>query len=152
MAVYHIVSHPDPILREKAQEVKEITPRIKKLVTNMIDTLRDASGVGLAAPQIGVPKRVLVVGAGDNVIVLINPEIVSLEGEPELGEEGCLSLPGLWGKVNRAPRVTVRGYNLEGKQVGYNAEGLASRAFQHEVDHLDGILFIDRAVEVYKKE
>ncbi len=152
MAVFQIVRHPDPILREKAREVKKITPQIEKLVANMVETMYDAGGVGLAAPQIGVSKRVVVVDLGNNLIVLINPEIVRLEGDPELGEEGCLSVPGIWGQVERAPRLTVRGYNLKGKPVAYSAEGLASRVFQHEIDHLDGILFLDRAVRVYKKE
>ncbi len=152
MAVYQIVRHPDPVLREKAQEVRKITPQIRRLVANMVDTMYDASGVGLAAPQIGVSKRVVVIDPGNNLIVLINPEIVSLEGVPELGEEGCLSIPGVWGQVERVPRVKVRGYNLEGKPVAYTAEGLAARAFQHEIDHLDGILFLDRAVRIYKKE
>lgn len=151
MAVFQIVNYPDPVLREKAREVQKITPQIGKLVTNLVDTMYDAAGVGLAAPQIGVSKRVIVIDPGDNLIVLINPEIVRLEGEEELGEEGCLSIPGVWGKVKRAPWVTVRGYDLQGKPVAYDAEGLAARAFQHEIDHLDGIVFLDRAVKTYKK-
>jgi peptide deformylase len=152
LAVFQIVRHPDPILREKAREIKKITPQIEKLVANMVDTMYAAGGIGLAAPQIGVSKRVVVVDPGSNLIILVNPEVERLEGDPELGEEGCLSIPGVWGPVERAPQVVVRGYDLGGKPVMYNAEGYAARAFQHEIDHLDGILFVDRAVRVYKRE
>ncbi len=153
MAVFQIVEYPDPILREKAREVLKITPQIERLVTNMLDTMQEAGGVGLAAPQIGVSKRVIVVEDPEKrPIVLINPEIVILEGDRETAEEGCLSVPGVWGQVERRLRLTVRGFNLEGKQMAYLAEGFTARAFQHEIDHLDGIVFLDRATSIYKKK
>ncbi|MEW6457534.1 MAG: peptide deformylase [Bacillota bacterium] len=153
MAVFQIVQYPDPILREKAREVQKITPQIERLAVNLVDTMRQSGGVGLAAPQIGVSKRVIVVEDPEkNPIVLINPEIVKLEGDKETAEEGCLSVPGVWGQVERRMCLTVRGYNLEGKQVAYLVEGFTARAFQHEIDHLDGIVFLDRATTIYKRK
>ncbi|TLN04469.1 peptide deformylase [bacterium] len=139
----------DPVLREKCRPVKHISPNIHKLLNNMADTMYEAKGVGLAAPQIGVPKRVVVIDVGDGLIELINPEIVSCEGK-ETDFEGCLSIPGLNGEVERAARVTVRGYDRKGKKVEHSGEGLLARAFQHEIDHLEGILFVDKASRVEK--
>lgn len=153
MAVFQIVQYPDPILREKAREIRKITPQIERLAMNLVDTMRMSGGVGLAAPQIGVSKRMIVVEDPEkNPIVLINPEIVKLEGDKETAEEGCLSVPGVWGEVERRVSMTVRGYNLEGKSVAYLVEGFTARAFQHEIDHLDGIVFLDRAATVYKRK
>lgn len=153
MAVFQIVQYPDPILREKAREVRKITPQIERLAANLVDTMRHNGGVGLAAPQIGVSKRVIVVEDPEkNPIVLINPEIVKLEGDKETAEEGCLSVSGVWGQVERRMSMTVRGYNLEGRSVTYLVEGFTARAFQHEIDHLDGIVFLDRASTVYKRK
>lgn len=153
MAVFQIVQYPDPILREKACEIQKITPQIERLAVNLVDTMRHSGGVGLAAPQIGVSKRMIVVEDPEkNPIVLINPEIVKLEGDKETAEEGCLSVPGVWGEVERRVSMTVRGYNLEGKSVAYLIEGFTARAFQHEIDHLDGIVFLDRAATVYKRK
>ncbi|MFZ5640061.1 MAG: peptide deformylase [Bacillota bacterium] len=149
MAVYRIVEMGDPVLREKCRPVKHITPNIHKLLKNMADTMYDANGVGLAAPQIGVAKRVIVVDVGDGLIELINPELVSSEGT-ETDFEGCLSIPGVRGQVPRAARVTVSGYDRTGKKVEYTGEGLLARAFQHEMDHLEGILFVDKADSVEK--
>ncbi|MBO8127688.1 MAG: peptide deformylase [Peptococcaceae bacterium] len=149
MAVFKIVCHPDPVLREKAERVKKITPHIEKLIDNMADTMYSYNGVGLAAPQIGVSKRVIVVDVGEGLVALVNPEIVETEGS-ERGKEGCLSIPGYWGEVDRAQRVRVKGLSRNGKEVVISAEGFLARALQHEIDHLDGILFIDRAVHIYE--
>lgn len=145
VAVYKIVTLGDPILREKAQPVKKITPNLLKLLDNMAETMYAAPGVGLAAPQIGVGKRVIVVDVGDGLVELINPEIVAAEGT-EIGLEGCLSIPGVQGEVPRSARVVVKGLDRHGQEREYKAEGLFARALQHEIDHLDGILFIDKAV------
>ncbi len=151
MAVYKVVLMGDPVLREKAKPVKEINDSILRLLDNLRDTLHEYEGVGLAAPQIGVSKRVIVVENGDEYYELINPEIIKEEGR-ETAIEGCLSIPQLTGKVKRAARVTVKGLNREGKEVTIEADGLLARAFQHEIDHLDGILFVDRAEWVARKE
>lgn len=144
MAVFKIVEIGDPVLRQVAKPVKEITPNILKLLNNMADTMYDAEGVGLAAPQIGISKRVIVVDIGEGLIELINPEIIACEGK-EVAVEGCLSVPGKQGDVERWARVKVKGLNRQGEPVEYEAEGLLARAFQHEIDHLDGILYVDKA-------
>ena len=145
MAVYRIVELGDPILREVARPVGKITPSILKLLDNLADTMYDAEGVGLAAPQIGVGKRVIVVDVGEGIIELINPVIVWEEGE-QVGAEGCLSLPGVVREVSRSLRVRVEGLDRQGQTVEVEGEGMLARALQHEIDHLDGILFIDRAL------
>ncbi|HHV65257.1 MAG TPA: peptide deformylase [Peptococcaceae bacterium] len=150
MAVYQIVKMGDSILKEKAQEVSKITPNIHKLLDNMAETMYDAKGVGLAAPQIGVPKRVVVIDTGEGLIELINPVILEMIGE-EVDQEGCLSIPNLVGDVRRAKRVVAEALNREGKTVRYDVEGLLARAFQHEIDHLNGILFVDVAEKIYEK-
>lgn len=150
MAVYQIVRMGEQILREKAQEVTRITPNIHKLLDNMAETMYGAKGVGLAAPQIGVPKRVVVIDSGEGLIELINPVIMEKKGE-ELDQEGCLSIPNLIGDVKRAKDIVVQALNRDGELMEYEAEGLLARAFQHEVDHLDGILFVDVAEKVYEK-
>lgn len=150
MALLHIVRYPDPVLREKAGKVTRITPNLKRMVENMAETMYDASGIGLAAPQIGISKRVIIVDPGEGLITLINPEIVKMSGK-ERAREGCLSFPGVWGEVDRAQSVEVRGLDLDGEEVYIAAEGFLARALQHEIDHLDGIVFTDRAVEVFKE-
>lgn len=135
------------MLREKAREVPKITSNIIKLLDNMRDTMYANKGVGLAAPQIGISKRVIVVDVGEGLIELINPVICEAAGEV-IDTEGCLSIPDLAGDVARAQKVTVKGLNRNGKEIVMNAEGYLSRAFQHEIDHLDGILFIDKAVNI----
>lgn len=149
MAVYQIVKMGEDILREKAQEVKKVTPNIIRLLDNLADTLYESKGVGLAAPQIGVSKRVAVVDIGEELFELINPVIIEKYGE-EVDEEGCLSIPGLQGEVKRAAKVVVECLNREGEQVKYTGEGFLARAFQHEIDHLNGILFVDLCPKVYK--
>lgn len=150
MAVYDILTLDNPILREKCGPVTKINAGVLRLLDNMKDTLYDADGVGLAAPQIGVCKRVVVIDVGEGIMELINPEIVEMEGEQN-GMEGCLSIPNSRGKVKRAKRVLVRCLDRNGDE--YNIEGLdmLARALQHEIDHLDGILFIDRAEAVVKE-
>lgn len=145
MAVYSIVRIGDPVLREKAVEVKKITPNIIKLLENMADTLYDASGVGLAAPQIGISKRVVIVDVGEGLIELINPEITWYSDELICDVEGCLSIPGERGEVDRYSKIIVKGLNRDGEPVEIEAEGLLARALQHEIDHLFGVLYVDRA-------
>jgi peptide deformylase len=149
MAVYKIVEIGAGILREKAREVKEVNPTIIKLLDNMIDTLNAADGVGLAAPQIGVSKRVIIVNVGDVLVELINPVILAKEGENS-AEEGCLSIPNMTGDVVRATKIRVQGLNRQGKLSEIQAENLLARALQHEIDHLEGILFIDVAKKTYR--
>ncbi|MFB5759447.1 peptide deformylase [Paenibacillus medicaginis] len=150
MAIRFIVKEPDEVLHKVAKEVTKITPNVQKLLDDMADTMYDAEGVGLAAPQVGILKRLIVVDAGDEhgLIKMINPEIVAKEGE-QFGPEGCLSIPGLNGDVRRAEKVTVKGLDREGKPLTVTATGLLSRAFQHEIDHLNGVLFTDIAEKVY---
>lgn len=145
MAVYEVVKMGDPVLREVAKEVPKISSNIVKLLVNMADTMRAAKGVGLAAPQIGISKRVVVIDIGEGLIELINPVILELEGE-EIDVEGCLSVPEREGEVLRARKATVQALNREGELITVIGEELLARALQHEIDHLDGILFVDKIV------
>ena len=140
-----IVEYPAPVLRKKAAPVINIMPEIENLLYLMGDSMYQSQGVGLAAPQIGVSLRMVVVDIGDGLQMLINPEITKREGE-QTGVEGCLSLPDLHADVTRAQYITIRATNTKGKKVVLHAEDFLARAFQHELDHLDGILFIDRAI------
>ncbi|MEK5165329.1 peptide deformylase [Paenibacillus sp. FSL R5-0527] len=151
MAIRIIVKEPDEVLHKVAKEVAKITPNVQKILTDMADTMYDAEGVGLAAPQIGILKRMIVVDVGDEhgLIELINPEIVSTEGE-QFGPEGCLSIPGYRGDVRRAMTVTVKGLDRNGNEVSYTGSELLARAFQHEIDHLNGVLYTDVAERVYE--
>ncbi|HWQ43437.1 MAG TPA: peptide deformylase [Desulfosporosinus sp.] len=149
MAVYKIVEIGADVLREKAKEVKEINSSIIKLLDNMNDTLDVADGVGLAAPQIGVSKRVIVIKLDDVVVELINPVILEKEGQNS-AEEGCLSIPNITGDVVRAAKVRVQGLNRQGEMVDIQTDRLLARALQHEIDHLEGILFIDVAKKTYR--
>ncbi len=151
MALRNIVTLGDEVLRKKCRPVGEITERIQTLVDDMIGTMHDANGVGLAAPQVGVMRRIFVVDIGDGPIVLINPEIIEMSGE-QTGEEGCLSLPGRAGTVTRANYVKIKGLDREGNEQVYEGTELLARAFQHENDHLDGILYIDKATETWEYE
>lgn len=153
MAIRVIVKHPDPILREKAVPVKKINEHIIKLLDDMAETMYAAEGVGLAAPQVGVSKRVCVIDVGDEhgLIELINPEIISKSGE-QIGPEGCLSFPGLVAEVRRAKKCKVRALNRHGEEFELEGEDFLARALQHEIDHLNGVLFIDLAERYYEKE
>lgn len=153
MAIRIIVKNPDPILREISKPVRTITPNIHKLLDDMAETMYDAPGVGLAAPQIGILKRVIVIDTGEEnseLIEMINPVITAQSGE-QFGPEGCLSIPGLSGEVKRYNNVTVQGLNRHGETFTVEAEGYLARAFQHEVDHLNGVLFIDIAESIYER-
>ncbi len=151
MSVYQIVTDEDQVLREKAKEIKEINNNIHKLLDNMKDTMRAAQGAGLAAPQIGISKRAIVVDVYDEELELINPVLLSGEGE-QTDYEGCLSVPGFTGEVTRYNIVKVTGLNRNGEKVEYVGEGLMARALQHEIDHLDGILYIDKAKNIRRVE
>lgn len=148
MAKLKIVKIGDDTLRKVCRPVDAITPRIITLLNDMIDTMRDADGVGLAAPQVGVLRRIVVIETPDEgLIELINPKIIAYSGEQE-GEEGCLSVPGRWGVVKRPMHVTVRAMNRNGKTVDITGSGLLARAICHELDHLDGRLYVDIAKEM----
>ena len=144
MAVIPIRTLPDPVLRQKAKRVRTIDGSTKKLVADMLETMHaDPGRVGLAAPQVGVSLRVVVIGIPDEEdIILINPEIVRRKGE-RLVVEGCLSVPGYVGQINRAEKVTVKGLNQNGKEVRIRADGLLAQALEHEIDHINGRLYID---------
>jgi len=144
MATLEIKKYPDPILRQKAQEVGEIADEIEKLKKDMAETMAKTGGAGLAAPQVGHLKRIITVQTDKDPLELINPKIIKKSRETEVVEEGCLSFPGLWLKIRRAKRVEVRARDKAGREVQIAAQGLQARALQHEIDHLDGILFIDR--------
>lgn len=151
MAIRIIVQDPDPILREKSKPVTKFNANLHKLLDDMAETMYHANGVGLAAPQIGILKRVIVIDTGDEhgLIEMVNPEIIAREGE-QFGPEGCLSIPGINGDVRRAMKVKVRGQDRYGNEFSMEGEGLLARAFQHEVDHLNGVLFTDLAERIYE--
>ena len=148
MAILHVCTYPEEILRQPAEPITEIDEEVVKLVDHMAETMYSAPGIGLAATQVGVAKQVLVADIAprrpeSELIVLINPEIVAAEGEV-IFEEGCLSVPDYQAEVKRNERITVRGLNLKGEEVEIEAEGLLAIVLQHEIDHLNGKLFIDR--------
>lgn len=145
MALRNIRTYKDPILRKKSKPVEVVNDRIKVLIKDMFQTMYYEDGVGLAAPQVGILKRVVVVDIGDGPIALINPEIISKEGL-YVDTEGCLSLPEEQGDVERPKRIKVSALNEEGKKINFEAEDLFARAICHEVDHLDGILFTDKVI------
>jgi peptide deformylase len=152
MAILRIRTFGDPVLRQRAREVDRITDLHRKLVADMFDTMRDAPGVGLAAPQIGVLERIFVWEIEEDNGVLINPVIVRRSSDTDEAEEGCLSLPGLAYPVERASEVVVEALDLDGSPQTIEAAGLLARVFQHETDHLDGVLFTDRLPEELKRE
>jgi peptide deformylase len=144
----------DPVLRQKAELVTAITPELRRLIADMFDTMYAEEGVGLAAPQVGISDRVIVVDPHDDEtqpFALINPEILDASKETEKNEEGCLSIPGVRDMVERSIRVRVRGLSENGEVKEFDAEGLLSRILQHEVDHLNGILFFDRVGPLKRK-
>ena len=152
MAKLKICKVGDDVLKKVCRPVDAITPRIVTLLDDMIETMRHADGCGLAAPQVGILRRIAVVEVEEGeVFELINPEIIATEGVQE-ETEGCLSLPGRWGITRRPMKVTVRATNRHGKQYEVSGEGLLARAFCHEIDHLDGHLFTERAIEMLDEE
>ncbi|MBQ9940238.1 MAG: peptide deformylase [Clostridia bacterium] len=152
MAILSIVKEGDEILRKKSRPVEQITPRILTLLDDMRETLEDIGGAGLAAVQVGVLRRIyIVIDENGKLYELINPEIIYTAGEQE-ELEGCLSLPGVWGITRRPAKVTVRALNRKGETVEYTGEELLARAFCHEYDHLDGILYTDKAVRMLTAE
>ncbi len=148
MAIRTIRTEEDPILRKKSRVIEVIDDKLKTIIEDMIDTMYDADGVGLAAPQIGILKRVVVIDVYDEtgVKILINPEIIATEGE-QCELEGCLSLPGKSGLVKRPTKTVVKAQDLSGRTIEITGEGLLAVALCHEIDHLDGILYSDKIVE-----
>jgi peptide deformylase len=145
MAVLKVRKYGDPALRKSAAPIGEVTPEIRAIIANMTETMYDEVGIGLAAPQVGISLRLIVISdeEGRGVQALLNPAIVDRGGEMT-GEEGCLSIPGVFAPVTRAAWVTVEARSVDGKPLTLNARGLRARVLQHEIDHLDGVLFIDR--------
>ena len=145
MAVLKVRKYGDPMLRRRAAEVTEVTPELRRMIADMIETMYDEVGIGLAAPQVGISLRLLVVGheEGREPRALINPVIVARGGEVT-AEEGCLSIPGIFAQVTRSEWVDVEATDADGHAVKMRGHGLLARVFQHEIDHLDGVLFIDR--------
>ena len=143
MAIRNIVKEPDPLLYKKCRKIEKFDDNLGILIDDMFETMKKAHGVGLAAPQVGILKRVVVVNVGDGNIELVNPEIIESSGE-QREEEGCLSCPGKYGVTIRPKVVNVRAQNRKGETIEYSACSLKARAFCHEIDHLDGILFTSR--------
>jgi len=167
MALRKIVTLPDPVLRRKARPVTKFDQDLQSLIDDMIETMREAPGVGLAAPQVGVSERVIVVEyaeeeeaaegeepreADPKLYVMVNPEIVKSSADTEIGVEGCLSIPGLVGEVERKYVVRIKGQNRRGQPMKLKAEGWLARIFQHEIDHINGVLFTDHATKVWQPE
>ncbi len=169
MGLRTIVTLPEPILRRKARPVSTFDKNLQTLIDDMIETMREAPGVGLAAPQVGISDRLIVVEYADppeenedseeepkevkpKLYVMVNPEIVKTSEEKVLGVEGCLSIPGLVGEVERFEMVQVKGLNRHGQPMKVKAEGWLARIFQHEIDHVNGVVFPDRATRVWKPE
>lgn len=142
MALRTIRVQGDSVLTKKSRTVDKMTPRIRELITDMLDTMYDAMGVGLAAPQVGILKRIVVIDVGEGPIVLINPEILETSGE-QTGDEGCLSVPGMAGQVTRPNYVKVKALDVNMNEQIYEGEGLLARAFCHEIDHLDGKMYTE---------
>jgi len=160
MAVLEIVTLPNPILRRKTRKVADFGPELQTLIDDMVETMREAPGVGLAAPQVNVSQQLIVVEFGDEededvppkLYILTNPEIAKLSKETALGAEGCLSIPGIIGEVERAEAAVVKGFNRRGQPVKIKAKGWLARIFQHEIDHLNGVLFIDKATRLWEQK
>lgn len=147
MAIRTIRISTDEVLRKKCKVVKEITPNLLTLLDDMADTMYDANGVGLAAPQVGILKRVVVIDIGEGLVELINPEILETSGS-QIDDEGCLSVPGKYAPVDRPYYAKVKAMDREGNEFIIEGEELMARALCHEIDHLDGILYIDKALPV----
>ena len=160
MAIREIITLPHKTLRQKARKVTSFGSDLQTLIDDMVETMRSAPGVGLAAPQVNVSSRVIVVEFNENedeeippkLYVVVNPEITRFSSEDEIGTEGCLSIPRIVGDVERPITVTIKGLNRRGQPQKIKASGWLARIFQHEVDHLDGVLFVDRAERVWQIE
>lgn len=158
MAIRTIVTTPDPVLRRKARKITTFDKNLQVLIDDMIETMREAPGVGLAAPQVGVSERLIVVEYGDDedetvpkkLYVVVNPEIVTTSEEKVEGVEACLSIPQMAGEVERHEKIVVKGLNRHGQPVKLKLEDWVARIFQHEIDHLDGVLFTDRASRIWR--
>jgi peptide deformylase len=158
MAIRTIVTTPDPVLRRKAHKVTVFDKDLQTLIDDMIDTMREAPGVGLAAPQIGVSQRIIVIEYGDDekedapkkLFTLVNPEILEGSEEMVVGMEACLSIPRIQGEVDRHQKLIVKAINRHGKAVKIKLSGWLARIFQHEIDHLEGVLFTDRATKLWR--
>ena len=151
MAIRNIVTIGDPILRKQCRPVGEVTDRTRVLIDDMIETMHAANGVGLAAPQVGIMRRLFVAMPDPeegSVVVMVDPEIISLEGNQEC-EEGCLSVPDTYGIVNRPEKITIKGKDRDGNMQEYTFEGFGANVMCHEFDHLEGIIFIDKAENLY---
>lgn len=142
MALRTIRTEGDPVLEKKSRPITEMTPKLRNLIVDMLDTMYDAMGVGLAAPQVGILRRLVVIDVGEGPIVLINPEILETSGE-QTGEEGCLSVPGMAGQVTRPNYVKVKALDINMEEVEYEGTELLARAFCHEIDHLDGRMYTE---------
>jgi peptide deformylase len=164
MTLREIVTTPDPVLRQRARKVRSVSKAVETLINDMIETMRAAPGIGLAAPQLGVSQRVIVVEVAEEsddpeappkpakLYAVVNPEIVRHSVDTNVANEGCLSIPGYLGQVERFDTVTIKGLNRHGKPFRLKAKGWLGRVLQHEIDHLEGILYIDRATEMYRLE
>ena len=150
MATLEIRRAGDPVLKKQCQAVEKVTGKIKKLLDDMAETMNAADGVGLAAPQVGVELRIVVIDVGEGLIELINPVLLQKEG-CQKGLEGCLSVPGVFGQVERYEKVVVEGLNRSGRKIRVTGSGLLARALQHEMDHLDGVLFVEKADSLQKE-
>ncbi len=151
MAIRNIVKDNDPLLKKRCREVEQIDEKIITLLDDMQETLKVSNGVGLAAPQVGILRRVILVDTGDEVLELINPVIVKQSGHQD-SYEGCLSVPGIRGHVDRPKKVTVQGYDREGNLMEYKAQDFVATIFCHETDHLDGVLFTDKATNCGRED
>ena len=151
MALRNIRLQGDPVLRKKAVSVARFNEQLHRLLDDMVETMIKAQGAGLAAPQIGISKKIIVLRDEDKILEIINPEITESEGE-SIDIEGCLSFPGLYGEVPRSARVAVSGQDRAGHEIRISGEGFLARVLQHEIDHLHGILFVDRALRFYTPE
>lgn len=152
MAILNILKDTEPALRKSCREVTEITPRILTLLDDMAETMRAANGCGLAAPQVGILRRIVVIETEDSgLIELINPKIIAYSGKQQEAE-GCLSVPGRWGIVDRPLHVTVKALNRHGEEITLKGTDLLARAFCHELDHLDGVLFTDKVIRMLSRD
>lgn len=160
MALREIVTLPNPVLRRKARKVTEFGPELQTLIEDMVETMREAPGVGLAAPQVNISQQLIVIEFGDEdnedapkkLYIVANPEVVKLSKETVTGVEGCLSIPGIVGEVERAEKALITGQNRRGQPVKIKAEGWLARIFQHEIDHLNGVLYVDKATRLWQQK